>query len=291
MSWPEKPVPQQETPEQRAAEADHAWTHVQHGHVRRTRERIEKSRDNLLWSASRLALQNAGRRMSGADWQQFQRETRFAADLEQRAAVLRQVEREKQAHGESVRVIAEPRVYAPDSPHSYFLDVGTVAVRDEVAPTEARAAEERLQRYDTELVYEVRRGSPEGKRVLRALREEARDRDVAINQRKLEERAIGTGGGATASAAGGGAAFVSPYFITEAWAPFRGSHRVFADQCTAVALPPYGLELYLPTFSSTAGTSMQTEGGAITETDPRHGVSVRPDWHGGRHGDDLPAAR
>ncbi len=29
-----------------------------------------------------------------------------------------------------------------------------------------------------------------------------------------------------------------------------------------------GLRFYLPAFSSTAGTSMQTEGAAITETDP-----------------------
>jgi hypothetical protein len=84
-----------------------------------------------------------------------------------------------------------------------------------------------------------------------------------------ELRNLTTGGGATASASGGGgAAFVSPYFMFDEWAPFRGITRAFADQCDKMPLPSWGMQVYVPAFSSTTSVTQQTEGQAVAETDP-----------------------
>jgi hypothetical protein len=144
----------------------------------------------------------------------------------------------------------------------------------------SRLLAERMARYDRELAYEVRTGSPEGRRVERAVAEYYRsdlpnNREL-IAQKQAELRALATGGGSTASASGGGgAALVSPYFVWEACAPFRGIHRTFADQCGTATLPAWGLELYIPAFTSTTGTGQQTEGQTVRRRTRAPGYRMR----------------
>jgi hypothetical protein len=170
--------------------------------------------------------------------------------------------RDRQARAQ---VTHEPRVYALDSPHSFFGDV----VNSELNGAEARSARDRLARYATELSHEAARGSLEGRRAERIIGQVDRHNEERSKQRVREFRALASGGGATASASGGGgAAFVTPIFINDAWAAFRGGWRTFADQCHTLPLSPYGMEAYVPAFSSAAGAAQQTEGAAVTETDP-----------------------
>ena len=168
------------------------------------------------------------------------------------------------------RVVSEPRIYSLDSPHSYYADFYFATTR----PQQAASANERLTRYAQEVAHEIERRSPEGLRAERVIRNHTRVPDPEKHERRhraalAELRAATTGGGATASASGGGAAaFVTPYFLESEWAMFRGIHRTFANQCMRLPLPAYGMQVYVPTFSSAAGAAQHSESGAVTETDP-----------------------
>jgi hypothetical protein len=61
---------------------------------------------------------------------------------------------------------------------------------------------------------------------------------------------------------------VTPYFLDEQWAMFRGAHRTFANQCLRLPLPPYGMQINVSTFSSASAASQKNEGSSVTETDP-----------------------
>jgi hypothetical protein len=177
----------------------------------------------------------------------------------------------REARKAKAAVVAESRVYSAKSDHSYYLDLAEIASPSGELDRTARA-QERMARYSDELRYHVARRDKEGKRVLRILREAARQEDEVVHRQaysQTESRALTTGGGATASASGGGAAaFVSPYWLLESWAPFRGVYRTFADQCAAWPLPEWGMQVYVPYFSTTDSAAQQTEGSAVTETDP-----------------------
>lgn len=162
------------------------------------------------------------------------------------------------------QVTHEPRVYALDSPYSFFGDV----VNDALNGAEARAARDRLARYAVELSHEADRGSVEGRRAARIVGEVDRHNEQRSRQRVREFRALATGGGTTAAAGTSASVFVSPIFINEAWARFKGAQRTFANQCHTLPLSPYGMEAYIPAFSSATGATQQTEGSGVTETDP-----------------------
>lgn len=171
----------------------------------------------------------------------------------------------------STLVVSEPRTYGLDSPHSYIADlIATTMNGDEVR---GKAARERLQRHAQETAVEVDAGTPEGRYVARSIRERVRANDPDVHRRNerdavREFRAFASGGGALASAASGGSVFVTPYFVLSEWAPYRGIARSFADQCHALPMPDYGMQVYVPYFSSASGVGQQTEGSAVTETDP-----------------------
>jgi hypothetical protein len=136
-----------------------------------------------------------------------------------------------------------------------------------------------MDQYGRELDHEIRRGSKEGRYALRVAREYTRcEREDIHRQRyaEIEQRSgLTTGGGATASAAGGGVApFVVPYFITEPEeiGYFNEAHRTFADQCGTYPMPAYGMEIYLGAFTSAAGAAQYTEGNPVTEVDPGMGL-------------------
>ncbi len=225
---------------------------------------------NVSRAADRVADAGASA-MTEEGWSAFSRSVRnvaSAAELDQRLAKL-QKRYAKRAEGP--RVTREQRVYDTFSPHSYFLD--RAAIVDGAGDAYATAAQTRMARYDAELKYEIRRLSREGRRAERCIGEQYRQAAVEPNrrivgERQAEARALGTGGGALSSAGSGAAAFVSPYFAFTKWAPFRGAHRTFADQCSTLPLPSYGLQAYVPTVSSTTSVTQQTEGQAVSETDP-----------------------
>ena len=169
----------------------------------------------------------------------------------------------------TARVISEPRTYGLRSPWSFVQDVASLSTPDQ----SKTRIHERMVAYGKELAFEIDRGSREGMRAERVLRAQYRGVDSkkhaeSFDRAMRELRNLTTGGGSTATASSGGAAFVSPYFMWDEWAPFRGVTRSFADQCDKLPLPAYGMQVYLPAFSSTTSVTQQTEGQAISETDP-----------------------
>jgi hypothetical protein len=82
-----------------------------------------------------------------------------------------------------------------------------------------------------------------------------------------------TGAGTTAEAHSSASVFVSPYFLMAQWAPYRSPIRAFADQCARFPLPPYGMSVYIPVFTSADKASEQTEASPnVAETVPATGI-------------------
>jgi hypothetical protein len=209
--------------------------------------------------------------MTDEAWGAFTKSVRHVAQNAELDGRLAGLQKRYEKRAEGPRVTREQHVYDEFSPHSYFLD--RVTIVEGAGDAFAAAARTRMARYDAGLKYEIRRLSREGRRAERCIGEYYRQDVVEVNrrivgERQAEARALGTGGGALASAGSGAAAFVSPFCAFSKWAPFRGAHRTFADQCSSLPLPPYGLQVYVPTVSSTTSVTQQTEGQAVSETDP-----------------------
>jgi len=223
------------------------------GHLSRAADKIVKSGDSA---------------MSDEDYDAFIRSVNLVTRAAQTDQTLGELEERFLSQG-TIKV-REERVYGEGSPHSFYRDLASGL--DE--GVDVSRAQERMARYDAEVAYEVRQGSPEGQRAERAIRESCRTEDQETNrrlvdQRVTEMRAFATGGGATASATGGGgAAFVSPFFAWESLATYRGKHRVFTSQCGTGDMPQYGFNVYVPTFSTGTSVLSQTEGQAVSESDP-----------------------
>lgn len=177
---------------------------------------------------------------------------------------------ERLARDRQHRVSSEPRTYELHSPHSYYAD--RIALADMQAPTRG-AALRRMTDYGRELAYEIDQGSFEGRRAERIFRARTRVFEESEHRARMakllsELRATGTDGGISATSPGEAAAFVSPAFLLEQWAPYRGAARSFADQCHAVPLPAFGMHIYIPYYSTGAKATEQSEGGSVTETAP-----------------------
>jgi len=177
---------------------------------------------------------------------------------------------ERLARDRQTRVVREPRTYELHSRYSWFAD--RVALADREAPSHT-AARRRLDDYARELVHEIDQATPEGRRAERILRARTRVFDETEHRKAVEGlmrelRATGTDGGISATSPGEAAAFVAPAFLLAQWAPYRGAARSFADQCHALPLPDFGMQIYLPYYSTGAKATEQAEGAAVTETAP-----------------------
>ena len=222
------------------------------------RKKLRAGLEGHLRRAAQLVDQAGGERMQPEAFRQFSRASTRAAELAETDRALEGLE------ARAVAVVSESRVYGPQSRASWFLDL---ALRADLDPSVNGPARERQARYASELRYEARRGSVEGRRVVLALHEKARCEREEIH-RESETRAVGTDGGISASAAGEAASMVSPYFIDEAFALYRGKARSFADQCGTWPMPPYGLRVYVPFFATAASASEQAEGQAVADSSP-----------------------
>ena len=224
------------------------------------RAKLQASMEGHLRRAAELVEQAGDQRMSADAYRHFQRATTRAAELAEQRAVLQGLE------DRATKVMAEARVYSRHSRFSFFEDL---ALRSSLDTEVCEPARERQAKYGAELAYEARRGSPEGLRVVRAIKERHRQERADLHREaEAESRAIGTDGGISASAAGEMAAFVSPFFIEEAWSPYRGKARSFADNCGTWPMPEYGMRVYIPGFSSAASAGEQVEGSTPSESSP-----------------------
>lgn len=182
--------------------------------------------------------------------------------------------------GLHIESVNEPMVYGPESENSYVNDF----VRFYGGPSWAghEAAGKRLAEWQHQVEREIARDekAPSSKAALKICREKFResfgDRPVEgalkeVVQRgrtaledKPELRAIGTDGGASATAPGEGSAFVSPVFFVQDYAAFREFGRAFANACRQEPLPPYGMNVYIPQVTGGAEVGELTESSGST---------------------------
>ncbi len=146
-------------------------------------------------------------------------------------------------------ITSEPRVYGPGSERSYFQD-RALSVTNAPGADEARLA---LAAYAAELDVERRDRTPEGRRA------DAVAVEVRRMQSDSEQRA------ASSSTLAG---FTTPAYLVQYWAAYRSAERSFTDQCTQLDLPPYGVQVNIPSFASTTTFSGQTENSGVSDTDP-----------------------
>jgi len=184
-------------------------------------------------------------------------------------------------------VTKESGPYDEGSPHSWIRDSllardasmrGLVTSRGNGGSDMSdQAVQQRLQRHGEDVQRALRRGDKYGKRMRQIRHEQLRcedenaHRESVRNARAQELRgSFGTGGGASATSPGEGGAFVSPAILLDSiWAPYKSPYAAFKEQCNkSIALPDYGMEIYLPEFTTGASVTSQTEGGSVSETDP-----------------------
>lgn len=148
-------------------------------------------------------------------------------------------------------ITSEPRVYGPGSDASYFQDIALAAMQ--APPSEE--ARKRLTRYATELDREIADpNSPEGRRALQLKRENRRSSD------RVEQRA----GASSTSIAG----FTTPVYLVDEWAAYRSPARSFTDQTTKLPLPPFGLQVNVPSFTGASLVGTQTELSGVSDLSP-----------------------
>jgi hypothetical protein len=98
-------------------------------------------------------------------------------ELDQTHNGLLEWQKRAETRATDARVVSEPRCYGPDSPYSHYQDLGVVTVSRQAGTTPtSQGASERMAAYERELAFEVERGSKEGRRAERIVREQARSR-------------------------------------------------------------------------------------------------------------------
>ena len=149
---------------------------------------------------------------------------------------------------------------APDgerSPNSFYMDLALRA-KTRWEGTNDHGANKRLNEWAHQVEKEYAHGTAFGRAALPQIRETYRGEDAIGTKDRMEEfrergrlgidqkselraTAIGTEGGASATAPGEGSAFVTPVFEVGKYAPWREFGRAFADACAKEQLPPYGM--------------------------------------------------
>ena len=250
--------------------------------LRSIRTKLRESADGHRYRAASLVVGREHERLSDSDYQAFRRAVNATtADI----ALEREFAELQEREAEQVRVTREVGPYEKGSPHSYVRDVlvnadpslrSMAAGRSGESDTRPKAVEERLARHGKDVLRALVRRDAYGKTIEATLREQNRGNDAdahrTVYRKQLRELRSGliTGGGTTASASGGfAAAFAPPAFLMAEWSAYRSPYRAFADQCdTSVALPSYGLTVYLPQVSGGVSVTSETELAGVSETDP-----------------------
>jgi hypothetical protein len=278
-----------ETRRRDAAEGEHAVATIEAESLGRVREKLRDSIGLATQRAERMATLYRGRRkFKPEDASEFFGATQRAADLYERDQRLAKMEKAAEKRAAKARVVAERDPYGKGSPHSWISDC--LAASD--TSGETRFYEpgwaERLQRHGLVVARAVEKQNGYGRKILAQRGQDLRSDNIEQNRRVAEKaqrdyasllsheyRALTTGGGATASASGGGvAAFVAPAILLDQFATYRSPFASFASQLNdTVDLPPFGLTAYVPVITSATSVTTATEGGATSEADPTMGFA------------------
>ena len=208
--------------------------------------------------ASKILEDNvqAGKRLDSglplAQRDKFVRHLGYAETHDSRLQRFERIRAEERAVLELVKVKGEPRVYAKGSGNSYFLDLARSV---QPSARDHEEAKRRLRRHALEVSVESNLGSAEG---LRARRSAATHRRPATSG---EVRALTT-------ATNSGGAFVTPLYVVEDWAAYRTYGPAFVEQTQKLEDPGYGMQLNLPSFTSSVSVAQQTEGSTVANSSP-----------------------
>jgi hypothetical protein len=224
--------------------------------------KLRHNRDARLSVAANLMEKSQDGTLSTEDFRTFKSAIDDASKYHQQHQMLGELRRASLKTAAFIK--SEPRTYGPAHPErSFFMDIA--ALRSPYAGAmEQQGAAERLKQHAKECAVESRDATKEGRRVQQAWRDGNRNADPAVNRDAAfdeELRAMSSG-----STSGG--ALVTPEYLVEDWAAFRTPYRAFVDQCRAFPLPPYGMQINIPAFTSTAAAGSQTENTPVAETDP-----------------------
>lgn len=151
-----------------------------------------------------------------------------------------------------IRVNSEPTVYGPYSPYSYLWDIWAATMRTGIGWHEAAA---RLKRYEAEQEHWDSAQRARRERVLRDGRPTSGD-----ELRAPMSPAVGFGG-----------ELVPPVFLMDMVAAYRPSICSFETQCTHMQLPPYGVAVQVPNFTTGVQFAAQTANTGVVESDPATG--------------------
>lgn len=260
-----------------AAEAAHAVATLEAQSLGRIANKLEGEITRQVRGADRRA--SIPGRLSDEDRTALLGASQRSDELSRHADRLRKEQRK--AERQARIALREIDPYQQGSTHSWLCDsyalhgmlTGTSSFFTErVQP----GVQERMERHTRIVADHAYRNSKYWQRIEAMYLAGIRGPDVEANKRALAKAraelrtGLTTGGGATVSASGGGtAAFAWPIFLLDQFATFRSPRRVLADQLNkSMALPDYGMQVYIPTITSTAGVGTTTEGSATTESDP-----------------------
>jgi len=199
---------------------------------------------------------------------------------------------ESREHIRSVDSIADVEVIEGDrpvygvaadgerSPNSFYMDLA-LRCKALFAGDYDHGSSKRLTEWAHQVEKEYAQRTPFGRSAEKQIRETIRGEDQAATAARMKEfdqrgrmaiedkpelraTAVGTDGGASATAPGEGSAFVTPVFKVGDYAPYREFGRAFADQCQKEQLPPYGMYVYIPHVTGGAEVTATTESAGST---------------------------
>jgi hypothetical protein len=238
-------------------------------------------RDGDLEDAARIMAEHGDARGVIADssaWQSFIQHVNNAETWDRYYRMINTVATEKRNEATVLSGINERRTYAPESPHSWFVDQATVAggrtYSNDVRFDQAKA---RLDQHGVECGYELRHHTAEGRHVRSQIMETNRyDDTIERSQngprsgRPIADEAVTRAVGMDNTSASG-LSFVTPFYITDPdlVALYRAPVPAFVTEGRQMDCPPYGLTVNLPTWTSaTAVGEQMTENTGLTQSSP-----------------------
>jgi hypothetical protein len=234
------------------------------------RIRLASSAAGHLQRAAEQLVQAGNRPLGDDGYRQFRSSVARVVDHATTDAQLAKLEDEFRSRASVEVKPVDP--YAKGSPHSWVQDVLADSDSSPLATPADHDRADRLQRHAAIVTRAIDKRTRYGKALIRAHAEESRrDEDPVVGRQRVERelRALTTGGGATASASGGTAAFTTPAILLDEWAKYRSPAATFIAQCDdSVELPPYGLNVYVPIVTTGTTVATDTEGSATSEGDP-----------------------
>lgn len=231
----------------------HAWTALA---AETAAEYAERWRDGQLRAASKLIRKHNAATTGKLPGPVATEVETFLRTADESAARAERFRTARDAHS-SAAVRAEPRVYGPNSPNSYFMDVARAAMPGTHGHQDAVA---NLERYSRELAVEAKAGSPEGRRAMNAAATRGRTRgeDGVRN----EQRALST-------ATGSAGAFTVPIYLQSSVGLYNSFPPAFLEQCNKVPDPGHGMTLNLPAFTSAPTVAEQVaENSGASDSSP-----------------------